>query len=208
MSYNGVGLASVRGTGTSGYVQRNLSLAKVQAMRRHQFEREHAMAAASAPERRRPNSEILAHHAKREVELKVAELRAAMEEQGYPEAEVLAKEEEVRAALLAAAAAAGPGGSGAAAGGAGGSDSHAVAARKEAADARVRDAFGIGSGYVEGAAFDREAQEAKREAARAARAAREAEEAKREAERAARRTAAEEEQRRQQQQQQRRRREE
>ena len=75
--YNGVGLSSVRGTGTSGYVQRNLSHVRAQQVVRRQ---EHARVASTAAAAalgapRARNADILRHDAARRVELKLLELR-------------------------------------------------------------------------------------------------------------------------------------
>lgn len=80
MSSN-VGLSTPRGSGTSGYVQRNLSHLKPRAnsapypspkdpelLHRHRA--------------RQPNKEILQHELKREVEVKCFELRDKLEEEG------------------------------------------------------------------------------------------------------------------------------
>ena len=74
-----VGLSTPRGSGTSGYVQRNLAHMKprdyanpypknVEALRHRQ---------------RQPDKEILEHDRKREVEVKVFELRDQLEDEGY-----------------------------------------------------------------------------------------------------------------------------
>jgi len=75
-----VGLSTPRGSGTSGYVQRNLA----------QF-RPRDMAAPYAPrdadhlrhKPRQPDQGLLEHDRKREVEVKVFELRDRLEEEGY-----------------------------------------------------------------------------------------------------------------------------
>jgi len=80
MSYNGVGLVSVRGSGTSGYVQRNLSMPKPQ--RRAELMRESLVEPGTAY--KKPNADIMEHAAKRRVEVKLMELRLVMEDQGLP----------------------------------------------------------------------------------------------------------------------------
>lgn len=77
MSSN-VGLSTPRGSGTSGYVQRNLS---------HLKPRDAPYPAPSAVEdlkhrQRQPDREILEHERKREIEVKVFELRDKLEEEG------------------------------------------------------------------------------------------------------------------------------
>ena len=74
-----VGLSTPRGSGTSGYVQRNLA---------HIRARE---SAAPYPKdydslrhkQRQPDKGILEHDRKREVEVKVFELRDQLEDEGY-----------------------------------------------------------------------------------------------------------------------------
>ncbi|KAF2717814.1 cwf21-domain-containing protein [Polychaeton citri CBS 116435] len=83
MSSN-VGLSTPRGSGTSGYVQRNLSHVKprdsvkpyskdVEQIRHRQ---------------RQPDKDILEHDRKREVEVKVFELRDRLEDEGADEGEI------------------------------------------------------------------------------------------------------------------------
>lgn len=77
-----VGLSTPRGSGTSGYVQRNLAHLKL---------RDHVApwtlrdreADLQKHRQRQPNKSILEHDRKREVEVKVFELRDELEEQGY-----------------------------------------------------------------------------------------------------------------------------
>jgi hypothetical protein len=78
MSSN-VGLSTPRGSGTSGYVQKNRSLLKPRD------------AAAPYPKdwemskhrQRQPDQAILEHEARREIEVKVFELRDKLDEEGY-----------------------------------------------------------------------------------------------------------------------------
>jgi hypothetical protein len=77
-----VGLSTPRGSGTSGYVQRNLSYLKprdnaapyprdLDAMRQQQRHRQ-----------RKPDKDILEHDRRREVEVRVFELRDKLEDEG------------------------------------------------------------------------------------------------------------------------------
>jgi hypothetical protein len=76
MSSN-VGLTTPRGSGTSGYVQRNTA---------HLKPRDNAAPYPRAVEdlkhRRQPDQGIIEHERKREVEVKVFELRDRLEEEG------------------------------------------------------------------------------------------------------------------------------
>ena len=93
-----VGLSTPRGSGTSGYVQRNLAHIKPRD------------AAAPYPPRdldnlrhkqRQPDKAILEHERKREVEVKVFELRDKLEEEEVEEDEIDKRCDELRQKLLA-----------------------------------------------------------------------------------------------------------
>ena len=85
--YNGIGLSSARGSGTSGYVQTNKFHRDASRLTR----REAAPGTGEGRDdgrearRRRPNAEILAHAAKRAIEVELAELEERLEERGVPE---------------------------------------------------------------------------------------------------------------------------
>lgn len=111
MSYNNIGLPTPRGTGTSGYIQRNFAAVKP----RRQHEQKKAAAAAFGSDAllhtrltRPPNAALLEHQRKRQLELKCAELEERMEEQGYADDEIAEKVAEFRTQLAAQAAAAEP----------------------------------------------------------------------------------------------------
>lgn len=82
--YNGIGLTTPRGSGTNGYVQRNLSSLRVKRPRderggeRDEKDRE----LLESQLNRQPNADILEHQRKRQLEVKCAELQDMMEEQG------------------------------------------------------------------------------------------------------------------------------
>ena len=74
-----VGLTTPRGSGTSGYVQKNRSLLRPRdKVAPYQKDFDHAK---HRP--RQPDAEILEHEAKRDIEVKVFELRDKLEEEGY-----------------------------------------------------------------------------------------------------------------------------
>jgi hypothetical protein len=74
-----VGLTTPRGSGTSGYVQKNRSLLRPRdKVAPYQKDYDHAR---HRP--RQPDAEILEHEAKRDIEVKVFELRDKLEEEGY-----------------------------------------------------------------------------------------------------------------------------
>lgn len=78
MSSN-VGLTTPRGSGTSGYVQKNRSLLKprdkVAPYPKDWDQAKHRQ--------RQPDQEILEHESRREIEVKVFELRDKLEDEGY-----------------------------------------------------------------------------------------------------------------------------
>ena len=79
MSSN-VGLSTPRGSGTSGYVQRNLSLLRP---RDNVFsDPRNAASTILPPRQRRPDKEILEHDRRREIEVKVLELWDKLEDAG------------------------------------------------------------------------------------------------------------------------------
>ncbi|KAF1918140.1 cwf21 domain-containing protein [Ampelomyces quisqualis] len=76
-----VGLTTPRGSGTSGYVQKNRSLLRPRDhVAPYQKDQDYAK---HRP--RQPDAEILEHEAKRDIEVKVFELRDTLEEQGVDE---------------------------------------------------------------------------------------------------------------------------
>jgi hypothetical protein len=77
MSSN-VGLSTPRGSGTSGYVQRNLAHLKP----RDQGKPYSTDLDSLKHRQRQPDKEILEHDRKREVEVKVFELRDLLEDKG------------------------------------------------------------------------------------------------------------------------------
>lgn len=76
MSSN-VGLSTPRGSGTSGYVQRNLSHLKPRDAAAP-YTKDHDLL---RHRQRQPDKDILEHDRKREIEVKVFELRDKLEEQ-------------------------------------------------------------------------------------------------------------------------------
>eukprot|EP00307_Rebecca_sp_RCC1486_P005537 CAMPEP_0119414890 /NCGR_PEP_ID=MMETSP1335-20130426/7231_1 /TAXON_ID=259385 /ORGANISM="Chrysoculter rhomboideus, Strain RCC1486" /LENGTH=254 /DNA_ID=CAMNT_0007439785 /DNA_START=40 /DNA_END=804 /DNA_ORIENTATION=+ len=149
--YNGIGLQSVRGSGTNGYVQRNLS--HVPAKRSRTEAKPWAPGAGPiAP--RKPNEELLEHDRKRLVEVKLCELREELEQQtpSLSADEIESRLEKRRVALLAQST------NGREQGRRRPDDTHQQAAAKQAEDAQFRRALRIGEEHVVGSAFDRELQ--------------------------------------------------
>ncbi|PLW41676.1 hypothetical protein PCANC_13174 [Puccinia coronata f. sp. avenae] len=148
MSYNNIGLTTPRGSGTSGYVQRNLSQPRppddYRAKANERYD-DHLGA------QRKPDQSILEHERKRRVENKCVELQLELEEQEIAEEEVTARVDELRQKLLKEELARGPGPVKP-------HQSHEIAAMKLKENEKFRAALGVNSSYVEGQAFDRELQ--------------------------------------------------
>ncbi|KAH9832786.1 Pre-mRNA-splicing factor CWC21 [Teratosphaeria destructans] len=96
MSSN-VGLSTPRGSGTSGYVQRNLSHLKPRDTTQpypkdldlHKLKHKH----------RQPDKDILEHDRKRDIEVKVFELRDRLEDEGVDEDDIDARCDTLRKEL-------------------------------------------------------------------------------------------------------------
>lgn len=80
--YNGIGLQTARGSGTNGYVQKNLSLLNVNKNHKSYEEVDREAALYEQRLTRAPNKALLAHEKKRKIEIKcieLADLRAGFE---------------------------------------------------------------------------------------------------------------------------------
>ena len=73
-----VGLSTPRGSGTSGYVQRNLA-----QVRPRDYAAPYPKDRDMRHKQRQPDKAILEHDRKREIEVKVFELRDQLEEEEY-----------------------------------------------------------------------------------------------------------------------------
>lgn len=77
--YNGIGLPTPRGSGTNGYVQKNMA---------HVSKKTISQPNQPDPNiNKKPNKDILMHQRKREIESKCLRLRAELEEEGHPNIE-------------------------------------------------------------------------------------------------------------------------
>lgn len=88
--YNGIGLLTTRGTGTSGYVQQNRA-----AVRRNRRQRPPVKRG-----RREQNAAILDHEKRRKVEVAVAELEEDLAERGYEKERIMEMADRLRQDLL------------------------------------------------------------------------------------------------------------
>ena len=102
--YNGIGLSTVRGSGTNGYVQRNTAhISKGRAEEKFKTEDDIRLLSffllninqllcvcrrLDAQANREPNLGILEHERKRKLEVKCLELEEVLEEQGLNEEEI------------------------------------------------------------------------------------------------------------------------
>uniref|UniRef100_A0AAV1T7L3 CWF21 domain-containing protein n=1 Tax=Peronospora matthiolae TaxID=2874970 RepID=A0AAV1T7L3_9STRA len=163
--YNGIGLRTVRGSGTNGYVQRNLSHVNASRTRQTLVLNKGGGtlgefgAHGGGKSRPPPNADILLHEKKHRVELQLLELSLEMEERKCDPEDIQNKVKRERERLLARL---------------NGEDrdrgaaedvqsSHARQKRKEEENERIKKAFGIASDYVAGESFDSERMEMRRQ---------------------------------------------
>ncbi|QQP51779.1 Serine/arginine repetitive matrix protein 2like, partial [Caligus rogercresseyi] len=97
--YNGIGLGTARGSGTNGYVQRNLSFVRPKK-EGPSFYRDDEESSSNGLHRSGPNPGILDHERKRKLEVKVAELEDVLTDQGVPPEEIQEKLNSYRKMLM------------------------------------------------------------------------------------------------------------
>ncbi|GAA5899378.1 hypothetical protein JCM6882_009103 [Rhodosporidiobolus microsporus] len=161
MSYNGIGLSTPRGSGTSGHIQANRSNLRRQ-IQKHDKPADFSESFAV----RAPDQGILDHERKRRIEAQCFELQDKLEDDGVSAEDVEAQVSALRERLTAQA------NGGAAAGGdrkIGQHERHALAQAKGEANEKLRKALGIKEDHVEGLAFNREYQEEQKRVRAAAR---------------------------------------
>ena len=156
MSSN-VGLTTPRGSGTSGYVQRNLSHLKP---RLHPYS---PNPSSSTSERKprpiiQPDQSILLHEAKRTIEVRCLELRDKLEDAETPDDEIEDQVSALREKLLKEMEEGGGVGDGKAGGRLKPHQVHELAAAKEVQNKRMERALGIREGYEEGSHWQKQAQ--------------------------------------------------
>ena len=79
--YNGIGLNTPRGSGTNGFVQRNLATLRSRPEKVN-YKTDAEIAKLDRILQRKPNKEILEHEWKRKIELECVQLQEKLEEQG------------------------------------------------------------------------------------------------------------------------------
>ena len=82
--YNGIGIQTARGTGTNGYVQRNLSFVPTKR-ERVEYVKDAELKKLETLIEKKGNAEILEHEKKRRIEVKCMEMRDMMLNNGYDE---------------------------------------------------------------------------------------------------------------------------
>ncbi|KAF2161050.1 hypothetical protein M409DRAFT_59567 [Zasmidium cellare ATCC 36951] len=148
MSSN-VGLSTPRGSGTSGYVQRNSANLKP----RDNAQPYPKDIDSIKHRQRQPDKEILEHDRKREIEVKVFELRDKLEDEGVDEDEIDDQCDALRKKLEAEQSKAG---SGPNARNLKSHQVHEIAAAKIDESERLRKALGISKDYEEGSHWRRQ----------------------------------------------------
>lgn len=98
--YNGIGLTTPRGTGTNGYVTKNLSFVRVVKERPTDYKPDEEAKKLELIISRKGNAEILAHERKRKIELQCIEMRELMMDEEYTEEEIERKVEKFRKILV------------------------------------------------------------------------------------------------------------
>ncbi|CEF65018.1 Serine/arginine repetitive matrix protein 2 [Strongyloides ratti] len=85
--YNGIGLQTARGSGTSGHIQTNIAGTKfVRKPKNENLDK--IVEKAEYELNKGPNLELLEHERKRQVEIKCLHLEDKLEEEGIPEDEI------------------------------------------------------------------------------------------------------------------------
>lgn len=90
--YNGnIGLKTPRGSGTSGYVQRNLAFAAPKPQNTAYNYNQDVLGDGRANRVRKPNNDVLLHRSKREIEIECLEYREELEGEGGKSTEEINK---------------------------------------------------------------------------------------------------------------------
>lgn len=97
--YNGIGLRTARGSGTNGYVQKNLSFVKPKKQNNSEYKYDEQ---ATAVPPRKPSDEVLLHKSRRQIENEVLEYEEQLQSQEkYTDEEITEMVNERRKKLLA-----------------------------------------------------------------------------------------------------------
>ncbi|XP_021948390.1 serine/arginine repetitive matrix protein 2 isoform X2 [Folsomia candida] len=143
--YNGIGLTTARGSGTNGYVQRNISaIRKTKEKVPDYHEKEDTAVRPFDPE-------LVEHERRRQAEVRCMELRDLLEEQGLPDSEIDKKINDFRSKLLAEKKLTYQRDS---SGRPVAKDSHEFSLAQEQKNTRAKDAFGIRKDFIPGQSLE------------------------------------------------------
>merc|ERR1711981_101109 len=153
--YNGIGLQTARGSGTNGYVQRNMSALRFQNNTKSYEQVDKEAELFEQRLGRAPNRDLLTHEKKRKIEIKCIELADLMLEQGYDEEEIKRKVASYREILKEKdPEIAKVGKTNDESGKNFAETSHEIAKLNEEQQKKLRSAFGIDRAYKSGMAFN------------------------------------------------------
>nr|POF11548.1 pre-mrna-splicing factor cwc21 [Quercus suber] len=158
MSSN-VGLTTPRGSGTSGYVQRNLS--NLRPRDRDQPYPDRDSLDSLKHRQRQPDKDILEHDRKREIEVKVFELRDRLEDEGLNEDDIEDQCDALRKKLESSRTRAGDKSVGPNAKALKSHQVHELAKAKIEESDKLRRALGIDKEYEEGSHWKRQEERKK-----------------------------------------------
>lgn len=96
MSYNGIGLTTARGSGTNGYIQKNTTRITQSSYKRRQENKKTSKVIDLVVK----DQSLIQREKKRDVELKVSELRDELEDDDLDDEEIDKRCEELRQELL------------------------------------------------------------------------------------------------------------
>eukprot|EP00924_Labyrinthula_sp_SR-Ha-C_P001687 augustus_masked-scaffold_18-processed-gene-6.11-mRNA-1 protein AED:0.15 eAED:0.21 QI:0/-1/0/1/-1/1/1/0/164 len=100
--YNGIGVKTVRGTSTNGYVRKNYAALDTKKLsilkeKKRKYDRDNPVNKRQLEKlNKEPNKQILEHNERRKVEVKIMELKLELEEQGYSKEEIKKKVKDIR----------------------------------------------------------------------------------------------------------------
>ncbi|KAJ2743897.1 RNA-splicing factor, partial [Coemansia sp. BCRC 34490] len=98
--YNGIGLTTPRGSGTSGHVVRNASALKSERKHDTAHTKGHQYPGERSSKHKHVDKEILEHEQKRQIEVKCLELQDELEEKGLDDDEIEQRVNRFRRQLL------------------------------------------------------------------------------------------------------------
>ena len=151
--YNRIGLQTPRGSGTSGYVQKNRAYKKPIKSKLEFLKEMRKLKHTKPPIMTKPNKEIITHKKKREIYVILEEMRDELEQSGEKKSVINAELEKIEKKMLEKfqknelifkiSK----------------KDSHLKTQEKMIINDRVKNCFGIRNNYIEGSAFNFELQE-------------------------------------------------